>query len=43
MTFAIHRFNEDARATLVAHLLALPMTDRRLRFGRSLTNGAIAA
>jgi GNAT superfamily N-acetyltransferase len=43
MTFAIHRFNEDARATLVAHLLALPMTDRRLRFGRSLTTSAIAA
>jgi GNAT superfamily N-acetyltransferase len=43
MTVAIQRLNENARAALVAHLLALPTEDRRLRFGASLSPESIAA
>ena len=43
MTLAIQRLNEGIRATLVAHFLALPMKDRRLRFGTALAPAVIAA
>jgi len=43
MTFAVERLNEGVRATIMAHFLALPMNDRRLRFGTALAPGAIAA
>jgi GNAT superfamily N-acetyltransferase len=43
MTIAIQRLNENVRATLTAHFLALPMRDRCLRFGTSLAADAIAA
>lgn len=43
MTFAIQSLNEDKRATLLAHFLALPQHDRSLRFGMSLATTAIAA
>ena len=43
MTVAIHRLGDGARATLTAHFLALPMKDRRLRFGTSLAPRVIAA
>jgi GNAT superfamily N-acetyltransferase len=43
MTFAIQRLNEGVRASLVAHFLALPMKDRRLRFGAPLAPEVIAA
>lgn len=41
-TVAAQRLNADGRATLVAHFLALPIKDRRLRFGTPLAPGAIA-
>lgn len=43
MSFAIRRLNEGLRTGLVAHFVALPMTDRRLRFGASLAPAVIAA
>lgn len=42
-TFAIRRLNDGARDSLLAHLLALSVADRWLRFGRSLAPSAIAA
>lgn len=43
MVAAVQRLNEEARATLLTHFLALPMKDRHLRFGTSLPPIAIAA
>ena len=43
MTIAVRRLNEGVRATLVEHFLALPMRDRRLRFGTPLAPTGIAA
>jgi GNAT superfamily N-acetyltransferase len=43
MTAAIHRLNESARAALLAHFLALPTQDQRLRFGSSISPEGIAA
>ena len=43
MSVAIHRLGDGARATVTAHFLALPMKDRRLRFGTSLAPRVIAA
>jgi GNAT superfamily N-acetyltransferase len=43
MSFAVHRLKERSRATLLAHLLALPMRDRSLRFGMALAPTVIAA
>ncbi len=42
MTLAVQHLNGNARAALVAHLLALPAEDRRLRFGSSLSPESIA-
>jgi RimJ/RimL family protein N-acetyltransferase len=42
MTGAVQRLNEGARAMLAAHFLALPVEDRRLRFGASLSAESIA-
>ena len=42
MTVAIHRLNQSSRNALVAHFLALPPEDRRLRFGSSRSAGSIA-
>ena len=42
MTAEVQRLNEGARAKLTAHFLALPSDDRRLRFGGSLSDEAIA-
>jgi RimJ/RimL family protein N-acetyltransferase len=42
-TFAVQRLNERSRATLLAHLLALPLRDRSLRFGTALAPTVIAA
>jgi GNAT superfamily N-acetyltransferase len=42
-TFAIRRLHDGARASLLAHLLALPLPDRWLRFGVALAPSAIAA
>jgi GNAT superfamily N-acetyltransferase len=42
---AVHpaqRLNDNARATLLAHFLGLGSEDRRLRFGTSLADAAIA-
>ena len=43
MTFAVQRLGDSARAALLAHFLALPAEDRRLRFGASLSALSIAA
>ena len=43
MTVAVQRLNEGARAALLAHFLALPTEDRRLRFGSSLSPEGITA
>jgi GNAT superfamily N-acetyltransferase len=43
MTVAIHRLGDGARATVTSHFLALPMKDRRLRFGTTLAPRVIAA
>ena len=43
MTVAIQRLTERVRGALVAHFLALPMTDRYLRFGSPFGRAAIAA
>ena len=43
MTVAVQRLNDNARAAIVAHFLALPKEDRRLRFGSSLSPEGIAA
>jgi GNAT superfamily N-acetyltransferase len=43
VTFAIQRLDARSRAALVAHFLALPAGDRRLRFGASLAPERIAA
>lgn len=43
MTFAIQRLDVRSRASLVAHFVALPAVDRRLRFGASLAPERIAA
>lgn len=39
---AIQRLDGALRATVLAHFLALPLTDRRLRFGTALAESAIA-
>ncbi len=41
-TMPVQRIDERARATLLAHFLALTPDDRRLRFGSSLSADAIA-
>jgi GNAT superfamily N-acetyltransferase len=43
MNVAVQRVNEDMRAALTAHFLALPVTDRRLRFCTPLAPQVIAA
>lgn len=43
MTAAIQRLNERESAALVAHFLALPTQDQRLRFGWSVSPQSIAA
>ena len=43
MTVAVQRLDERTRDALVAHFLALPAEDRRLRFGTSLSPEGIAA
>ncbi len=43
MTVAVQRLNDSARAAHLAHFLALPTEDRRLRFGSSLSPDGIAA
>jgi GNAT superfamily N-acetyltransferase len=43
VTVAVQRLNDSARAALLAHFLALPTEDRRLRFGSSLSPDGIAA
>jgi len=43
MNFAVQRLNEEIRATVVAHFLALPLKDRCLRFGMALAPAVIAA
>jgi GNAT superfamily N-acetyltransferase len=42
-TFPVRRLNGAMRATLLAHLLELPMRDRSLRFGTALAPTVIAA
>jgi RimJ/RimL family protein N-acetyltransferase len=42
MSIAIERLNEDARASLAAHFLALPARDRYLRFAAAVTPQIIA-
>jgi GNAT superfamily N-acetyltransferase len=42
MTVAVQRLDGCARAALMAHFLALPIEDRRLRFGASLSTEGIA-
>ena len=42
MRYAVYRLDEDSRAALVAHFLALSPVDRRLRFGKALSPEAIA-
>jgi GNAT superfamily N-acetyltransferase len=42
MTIAIQRLSERARAPIVAHFLALPAEDRRLRFGSPRSPESIA-
>jgi GNAT superfamily N-acetyltransferase len=41
--FAVQRLTESVRSAVMAHLLALPLNDRYLRFGASLPPGVIAA
>ncbi len=41
--FALQRLDERARASLLAHFLALSVSDRWLRFGRSLAPTALAS
>lgn len=36
MNFAVQRLNEGIRIALAAHFVALPVNDRRLRFGSTL-------
>ena len=43
MTVAVQRLNASACALIVAHFLALPAEDRRLRFSSSLSPEGIAA
>jgi len=43
VTVAVQRLNHSARAALLAHFLALPPEDRRLRFGSSLSSDGVAA
>ncbi len=43
MTVAVQRLNASACASIVAHLLALPTADRRLRFSSSLSPEGITA
>lgn len=43
MRYAIYRVDEESRATLEAHFLALSAVDRRLRFGKALAPEVIAA
>ncbi len=40
---AVERMHADARAPLLAHFLALPAADRRLRFGRPVAESVIAS
>lgn len=42
-TFTVRRLNGAMRATLLAHLLELPLRDRTLRFGMALAPTVIAA
>src|SRR5205823_185272 len=41
MNIAVQRLNARERPALIAHFLALPAEDRRLRFGCSLSSEAI--
>lgn len=43
MTVAVQRLNDSVRAALLAHFLALPTDDRRLRFGSPLSSEAVIA
>jgi GNAT superfamily N-acetyltransferase len=43
MTHIVERLNDGMRASLVAHLLALPLRDRSLRFGMALAPSVIAS
>jgi len=43
VTVAVQRLNHSARDALLAHFLALPTEDRRLRFGSSLSSDGVAA
>ncbi len=43
MHCAVERLNDDMRASLVAHFLALPLKDRSLRFGSAVAPTFIAA
>jgi GNAT superfamily N-acetyltransferase len=43
MSISIRRLDDSARASLVAHFLALPVRDRRLRFGTSPSAAVLAA
>jgi len=43
MSMIVQRINENTRAALVAHFLALSNEDRRLRFGSTLSCESIAA
>ena len=42
MTVAVQRLGDSDRAALLAHFLALPAEDRRLRFGAQLSDASIA-
>jgi GNAT superfamily N-acetyltransferase len=41
--YTIQRLDAGARASLLAHFLALSMADRRLRFGRTIAPSVVAA
>lgn len=43
MACVVERLNDDMRASLVAHFLALPLKDRTLRFGSAVAPTLIAA
>ena len=43
MACVVERLNDDMRAALVAHFLALPLKDRTLRFGSAIAPTLIAA
>lgn len=43
MPCVVERLNDDMRASLVAHFLALPLKDRSLRFGSAVSPTFVAA